>query len=50
VIEELILPEKFRDAVKTALHDDSGHFRFERMLQMIWGRFHWSGMFREIKA
>ena len=30
VVEQLVLPEKLRELVKTALHDDSGHLGFER--------------------
>lgn len=50
VVEQLILPEKLRLAVKTSLHDDSGHLGFERTLQMIRERFYWPRMFQEIKA
>ena len=48
VVEQLVLPEKLRATVKTALHDDSGHLGFERTLQMI--RFYWPIMFQDIKA
>lgn len=50
VVEQLVLPEKLHTAVKTALHDDSGHLGFERTLQMIRERFYWPRMFQEIKA
>lgn len=49
-VEQLILPERLRAAVKTALHDDSGHLGFERTLQMIRERFYWPRMFQEVKA
>lgn len=49
-VEQLILPERLREAVKTALHDDSGHLGFERTLQMIRERFYWPRMFQEVKA
>ncbi|XP_063760148.1 uncharacterized protein LOC134878197 [Eleginops maclovinus] len=49
-VEQLLLPENLRTAVKTALHDDSGHLGFERTLQMIRERFYWPRMFQEIKA
>lgn len=49
-VEQLVLPEKLHTSVKTALHDDSGHFGLERTLQMIRERFYWPGMFQEIKA
>ena len=50
VVEQLVLPERLRVAVKTALHDDSGHLGFERTLQTIRERFYWPRMFQEIKA
>ena len=50
VVEQLVLPEKLHTAVKTALHDYSGHLGFERTLQMIRERFYWPRMFQEIKA
>ncbi len=50
VVEQLVLPEKLREAVKMALHDDSGHLGFERTVQMIRERFHWPRMFQEVKA
>jgi len=50
VVEQLILPERLRETVKTALHNDSGHLGFERTLQMIRERFYWPRMFQEIKA
>ena len=49
-VEQLVLPEKLRELVKTALHDDSGHLGFERTVQMVRERFHWPQMFQEIKA
>ncbi len=50
VLEQLILPEKLRETIKMALHNDSGHLGFERTLQMIRERFYWPRMFQEIKA
>lgn len=50
VVEQLILPEKLRETIKIALHNDSGHLGFERTLQMIRQRFYWPRMFQEIKA
>ena len=50
VVEQLILPEKLRAAVKTALHDEAGHLGSERTLQTIRERFYWPRMFQEIKA
>lgn len=50
VVEQLVLPEKLRESVKTALHDDSGHLGFERTVQLIRERFHWPRMFQEIKV
>ena len=50
VMEQLVLPERLRTSVKTALHDDSGHLGFERTLHMIRERFYWPKMFQEIKA
>lgn len=50
VVEQLVLPERLCTSVKTALHDDSGHFGFERTLQMIRERFYWPGMFQEVNA
>ncbi|KAL1252085.1 hypothetical protein QQF64_019881 [Cirrhinus molitorella] len=50
VVEQLILPERLRETVKTALHNDSGHLGFERTLQMIRERFYWPRMFQEVKA
>ena len=49
-VEQLVLPEKLRESVKTALHNDSGHLGLERTVQMIRERFHWPRMFQEIKA
>lgn len=49
-VEQLVLPERLRTSVKTALHDDSGHLGFERTLQMTKERFYWPRMFQEIKA
>ncbi|KAL0161439.1 hypothetical protein M9458_045164 [Cirrhinus mrigala] len=50
VVEQLILPERLRETVKTALHNESGHLGFERTLQMIRERFYWPRMFQEVKA
>lgn len=50
VVEQLILPEKLRESVKTALHNDSGYLGFERTLQLLRERFHWPRMFQEVKA
>lgn len=50
VVEQLILPEKLRESVKTALHNDSGHLGFERTVQLIRERFHWPRIFQEVKA
>ncbi|KAG8003754.1 hypothetical protein GBF38_007721 [Nibea albiflora] len=50
VVDQLVLPEKLRESVKTALHNDAGHLGFERTVQMIRERFHWPQMFQEIKA
>uniref|UniRef100_A0A3P9J0P0 Gypsy retrotransposon integrase-like protein 1 n=1 Tax=Oryzias latipes TaxID=8090 RepID=A0A3P9J0P0_ORYLA len=50
VVEQLVLPEKLREFVKKALHDDSGHLGLERTVQMVRERFHWPQMFQEIKA
>ncbi|KAK0150479.1 Pro-Pol polyprotein [Merluccius polli] len=50
VVEQPILPERLRVAVKSALHNDSGHLGFERTIQTIRERFYWSRMFQEIKA
>ena len=50
VVEQLILPEKLRAAIKTALHDEAGHLESERRLQTIRERFYWPRMFQEIKA
>lgn len=49
-VDQLILPERLCEVVKTALHDDSGHLGFERTLQMIRERFYWPIMFQEVKA
>ncbi|KAL0202364.1 hypothetical protein M9458_000382, partial [Cirrhinus mrigala] len=50
VVEQLILPERLRETVNTALHNESGHLGFERTLQMIRERFYWPRMFQEVKA
>lgn len=50
VMQQLILPEKLRVEIKTALHDNSGHFGFERTLHLIRKRFSWPNMSQEIKA
>ncbi|KAL0200588.1 hypothetical protein M9458_003775, partial [Cirrhinus mrigala] len=50
VVEQLILPKRLRETVKTALHNDSGHLGFERTLQMIRERFYWPRMFQDVKA
>lgn len=49
-VEQLVLPEKLREPVKKALHDDSGHLGFERTVQMIREKFYWPWMFQEVKA
>lgn len=49
-VEQLVLPEKLRESVKKALHDDSGHLGFERTIQMIRETFHRPRMFQEAKA
>lgn len=49
-VKQLVLPEKLRVPVKTALHDDSGHLGFERTFQMIRERFYWPKMFQDVKA
>ena len=50
VVEQLILPEKLRAAIETALHDKAGYLGSERTLQTIRERFYWPRMFQEIKA
>lgn len=50
VVEQLILPERLRETIKTALHNNAGNLGFERSLQMIRERFYWPRMFKEIKA
>ncbi|RXN30604.1 Pro-Pol poly [Labeo rohita] len=50
VVEQLILPERLRETVKTALHNDSSHLGFERTLQMLRERFYWPRIFQEVKA
>lgn len=49
-VEQLVLPEKLRESVKKALHDDSEHLGFERTVQMIRERFYWPRMFQEVKV
>lgn len=37
MMEQLVLPEKLRPSVKTALQDNSGHLGFERTLNDMRG-------------
>lgn len=49
-IDQLVLPEKMRLLAKTSLHDDSGHFGFDRTMSLVRERFFWPRMHQEIKA
>ncbi|KAL6464008.1 hypothetical protein MHYP_G00283990 [Metynnis hypsauchen] len=42
---QLVLPEKFRSYVKSALHDGSGHFGVECTFALVKERFYWPLMF-----
>ena len=50
IIEQLVLPQKLQRTVKTALHDESGHFGFGRTFNLVRERFYWPNMFQEVKV
>lgn len=46
---QLVLPEKYRDTVSKALHNDMGHQGAERSISLVRDRFFWPQMQREIE-
>ena len=43
-VNQLVLPEVFRDIVFTGLHDDAGHQGRERTCSLLKSRFFWPGI------
>ena len=43
-VNQLVLPEVFRDIVFTGLHDDAGHQGRERTCSLLKSRFYWPGL------
>lgn len=46
---QLVLPEKYKDTVIKALHDDMGHQGAERTISLVRDRFFWPQMQKEIE-
>ena len=43
----LVLPETFREQPLQGCHDDLGHLRVERTIDLLRDHFYWSGMFAD---
>ncbi|XP_049329329.1 uncharacterized protein LOC111193656 [Astyanax mexicanus] len=46
---QLVLPQRYRQKVMTALHDDLGHLGVERTLEHLRNRFYWPKMAHEVE-
>ena len=46
---QIVLPAKFRNMVMRSLHDDMGHFGFDRTLDLTRSRFFWPRMATDIE-
>ncbi|KAL7824975.1 hypothetical protein SRHO_G00342600 [Serrasalmus rhombeus] len=46
---QLVLPQRYRQKVMIALHDDLGHLGVERTLEHIRNRFYWPKMAHEVE-
>lgn len=44
----ILVPDKYKSQVLRQFHEDCGHWRKEKMYQMILQRYHWIGMYKDI--
>ena len=49
-VNQLVLPKASRLEVLKALHDDMGHFGFDRVWDLVKSRFYWPGMAEDVKS
>ena len=48
-IQQLVLPEVYRDVAITGLHDDVGHQGRDRTLYLVKSRFYWPGLDKDVE-